>query len=457
VEPLAQDPDLETAGLNRLLDLGSGYFNPSNILMSIIGFLHHSVECASKSHCPVSRLLGLGASATSQGYCALGIFGIHMPLVYGEGPRAFTRLQEEILRVSTDYSLFCWSWGASDRSRSQTDLLSLCPQGFFDAALYAPRPLGARPRPYAMTNAGLSIRLPLVSCWSSYIGVLQVEALGREKEEVIGISMSGSLATGQFARRNYPDVPIHMFPGLMETEAPLTEIFVPLRGEDVWQAEGWEMAPPSASQGAQCRAGVLLSFAHRDDFEAISTIPAGRFSAAESIVQICPQEARNGGDGGNPQREPDTLKGATIVNFTLNNQETETILFVISSSTVGSFVQPSWHVHHLLNMYDRVSIPEPLRTILADTLDNYSEALGIPPSQLEDSEDVKQARLWSEVRDVVDTNSTPMAVVHPMGGPSLISVHVASSGFLTTTGSMLKHVHISRSIGVISRLVSGSY
>ena len=30
-------------------------------------------------------------------YCLLGLFEIHMPLLYGEGERAFIRLQEEIL------------------------------------------------------------------------------------------------------------------------------------------------------------------------------------------------------------------------------------------------------------------------------------------------------------------------------------------------------------------------
>ncbi|KAF9878691.1 hypothetical protein CkaCkLH20_03591 [Colletotrichum karsti] len=47
-------------------------------------------------------------------YCMLGIFDISMPLLYGEGSRAFTRLQEEILKVSTDESLFCWSWNEND-------------------------------------------------------------------------------------------------------------------------------------------------------------------------------------------------------------------------------------------------------------------------------------------------------------------------------------------------------
>jgi hypothetical protein len=31
-------------------------------------------------------------------YCLLGIFGVNMALLYGEGSSAFLRLQEEILR-----------------------------------------------------------------------------------------------------------------------------------------------------------------------------------------------------------------------------------------------------------------------------------------------------------------------------------------------------------------------
>jgi hypothetical protein len=41
-------------------------------------------------------------------YCLLGIFDIHMPLLYGEGSRAFLRLQEEIMKVAVDQSLFIW-------------------------------------------------------------------------------------------------------------------------------------------------------------------------------------------------------------------------------------------------------------------------------------------------------------------------------------------------------------
>ncbi|KAF2671436.1 HET-domain-containing protein [Microthyrium microscopicum] len=41
-------------------------------------------------------------------YSLMGIFGVYMPLLYGEGSNAFIRLQQEILRVSLDPSLFAW-------------------------------------------------------------------------------------------------------------------------------------------------------------------------------------------------------------------------------------------------------------------------------------------------------------------------------------------------------------
>ncbi|KAF5501614.1 Vegetative incompatibility protein HET-E-1 [Colletotrichum siamense] len=47
-------------------------------------------------------------------YSLLGIFDINMPMLYGEGARAFRRLQEEIARETDDLSLFAWQ--AKERS-----------------------------------------------------------------------------------------------------------------------------------------------------------------------------------------------------------------------------------------------------------------------------------------------------------------------------------------------------
>ena len=43
-----------------------------------------------------------------EAYCLLGIFDITMPTLYGEGRKAFRRLQEEIMKVSPDTTLFAW-------------------------------------------------------------------------------------------------------------------------------------------------------------------------------------------------------------------------------------------------------------------------------------------------------------------------------------------------------------
>lgn len=49
-------------------------------------------------------------------YCLLGLFSIQMPILYGERDGAFLRLQEEILKTSSDRKLlahllaFCWAW-----------------------------------------------------------------------------------------------------------------------------------------------------------------------------------------------------------------------------------------------------------------------------------------------------------------------------------------------------------
>ncbi|KAI6003166.1 hypothetical protein F5J12DRAFT_838658 [Pisolithus orientalis] len=42
-------------------------------------------------------------------YSLLGLFGIHMPMCYGEGGKAFQRLQLEIIRVCNDHSIFAWN------------------------------------------------------------------------------------------------------------------------------------------------------------------------------------------------------------------------------------------------------------------------------------------------------------------------------------------------------------
>ena len=60
-------------------------------------------------------------------YCLMGIFGVNMPMFYGEGHRAFIRLQEEIIRNSNDHSILVWS---HPRFRSEDGVLAHSPAAF---------------------------------------------------------------------------------------------------------------------------------------------------------------------------------------------------------------------------------------------------------------------------------------------------------------------------------------
>ncbi|KAI0642560.1 hypothetical protein C8Q79DRAFT_219108 [Trametes meyenii] len=61
-------------------------------------------------------------------YSLLGLFGISMPIIYGEGHRAFMRLQQEILKQDPDESLFAWGriYPSLDAAR---DMLQAGPMG----------------------------------------------------------------------------------------------------------------------------------------------------------------------------------------------------------------------------------------------------------------------------------------------------------------------------------------
>ncbi|KAI1623441.1 heterokaryon incompatibility protein-domain-containing protein [Exophiala viscosa] len=90
-------------------------------------------------------------------YCLLGIFGVNMPLLYGEGWKAFARLQEEILRVSEDRSIILWheETELADRYGLCTGLLAPSPACFERCGLQGIEDDFTGTRPYRLTNQGL--------------------------------------------------------------------------------------------------------------------------------------------------------------------------------------------------------------------------------------------------------------------------------------------------------------
>lgn len=100
-------------------------------------------------------------------YCLLGIFDISMPLLYGEGNKAFIRLQEEIMRNSDDQSLFTWGYRHfyfPDRGEPIDDLnafppFAIEPAAFQESGHIVPDKLEPPTTAFTLTNRGLQIHL----------------------------------------------------------------------------------------------------------------------------------------------------------------------------------------------------------------------------------------------------------------------------------------------------------
>lgn len=102
-------------------------------------------------------------------YCLLGIFDVNMPLLYGEGTKAFRRLQEEIMKQTHDHTLLAWGllpWHPSHREadKDHHSVLAASPRDFMGSGdLLMCKLLRTQQfTAYSMTNRGLQIELPLI-------------------------------------------------------------------------------------------------------------------------------------------------------------------------------------------------------------------------------------------------------------------------------------------------------
>ncbi|ATY63142.1 HET domain [Cordyceps militaris] len=150
-------------------------------------------------------------------YCAFGLFGVHLPLLYGEGDAAFARLQEELIRSSHDHTIFCWSW--PDRVApppAWMPALAPCAAAFADSGGYVQRPgpgIGKLPAEYAVTNVGIRIQLPILcSSATTCVALLEAQVEGSSAETCVAIALQrpATIWTSEtvFWRARYPSSPI---------------------------------------------------------------------------------------------------------------------------------------------------------------------------------------------------------------------------------------------------------
>jgi hypothetical protein len=136
-------------------------------------------------------------------YCLLGLFGIYMALLYGEGDRAFVRLQEEILKQSSDQSLFAWNplqAGAASRAVASEQvpvcgLFSPSPACFAETGDVFPLPEYCDTES-TLTNRGLRVKMQFKYdiLNKTFIGILCCASASLGKDVAIDfISPSNSI------------------------------------------------------------------------------------------------------------------------------------------------------------------------------------------------------------------------------------------------------------------------
>ena len=138
------------AEISAITHIGNDHLNLSSGKRISLGQTSIATKMSWASERETSRIEDMA-------YCLLGIFDINMPLLYGEGRKAFMRLQLEIIRKSDDETIFAWP--SHDTYRTQQGMLASWPTWFTncgDIITYVKFP---RPS-YSMTNKGLEFRIP---------------------------------------------------------------------------------------------------------------------------------------------------------------------------------------------------------------------------------------------------------------------------------------------------------
>ena len=139
-------------------------------------------------------------------YCLFGLFDVSMPMLYGEGERAFQRLQEEIMKYSNDQTIFGWS--SQFPAVGYSGLMAHSPACFAncDSLIQWREPeaemimSGSTVQGFSMTNLGLSINLRTIPyAMHVYLAILYCTST-KHRGVQYGILLRRLAENGQYRR-----------------------------------------------------------------------------------------------------------------------------------------------------------------------------------------------------------------------------------------------------------------
>ena len=174
-----------------------------------------------------------------EAYCLLGIFGINMPLLYGEGDRAFQRLQEEIIRTSTEQTILAWEPipGSEEAENRSKHILAQSPRNFWWCANNIATIL-SDPREIRLTSEGLETDLRLEQFrlrhgYKEIIGQLNCRVVGSQRHWNVGLRLHAHPAVSRPGRRFVTDVDPEYPTSLDEREGSYQRLLLlPLSDKD---------------------------------------------------------------------------------------------------------------------------------------------------------------------------------------------------------------------------------
>lgn len=154
---------------------------------------------SSLHHANVAQRMSWAARRTTKriedsAYCLLGIFGVTMPMIYGEGVEAFRRLQKEIMDRTHDDSILAWGLGTSS-TRTTTErrancILASSPADFANCGRIVTRSHTAMPDNTISISGGfLRLQLPMLQTQDgSQFGLLTCGP-DHDAAQVVGIPL----------------------------------------------------------------------------------------------------------------------------------------------------------------------------------------------------------------------------------------------------------------------------
>ncbi|KFY40185.1 hypothetical protein V495_05565 [Pseudogymnoascus sp. VKM F-4514 (FW-929)] len=123
-----------------------------------------------KSCCIAEKMSWAAGRGTTRpediAYSLLGIFGLNgaMTAMYGEGTRAFRRLQEAIMNTSNDESILSWGFSQSIKTDAEFSLFASSPADFATRRTRGRLTTGKfTPSHFSLTNIGLRIEMKIYS------------------------------------------------------------------------------------------------------------------------------------------------------------------------------------------------------------------------------------------------------------------------------------------------------